>query len=285
MEVITLNQCFKGAWRDAGRVMRSMPLFFIVCFVLVLASSIAGNQFQSMVGDPSGLSGAPMSATALASAHGAAIGDGLESMGLALLQGIVIAALAVQVIRFTMLSDVVLPDAIPKPPMRLWDAGFRRYFLLFLLLVAGYVAVAIAVLVIWAIARFSDLDTGSTYALTLTVAVLALCGASYVSARFALLFPFVAAGGRMQWRAAWKDSRGHFWFISMATLVTLLPVLASAVVLAAVAQLAMPTGASDDLSIPLLVLQTLVTVLYTATTASCSVWLYRKFAVALKEMA
>lgn len=226
-----------------------------------------------------------MSASAPASAHGAAIGDGLESMGLALLQGIVIAALAVQVIRFTMLSDVVLPDAIPKPPMRLWDAGFRRYFLLFLLLVAGYVAVAIAVLVMWAVARFSDLDTGSTYALTLTVAVLALCGASYVSARLALLFPFVAAGGRMRWRAAWKDSRGHFWFISMATLVTLLPVLASAVVLAAVAQLAMPTGASDDLSIPLLVLQTLVTLLYTATTATCSVWLYRKLAVALKEMA
>jgi hypothetical protein len=285
MEAITLNQCLRGAWRDAGRAMRSMPALFIVAFVLVLASSIAGNQMQAVVADPAGVSLAPMSASAIAGAHGPALLNGLASMGIALLQALVIAALAVQVIRFTMLSDVVLPDAVPKPPMRLWDAGFLRYFLLCVLLVVGYVAVAITVLLVWAIAKFSGLDSGTTFAATLTMAVLVLCGTSYVSARLALLFPFAAAGGRLQWRAAWQDSRGHFWFISMAAVVTLLPVVAIAIVFAVIAEMTTSSSVTGDVSVVMLVLQSVVTLLYTATTATCSVWLYRKFAAALKEMA
>jgi hypothetical protein len=118
-------------------------------------------------------------------------------------------------------------------------------------------------------------------AATATLAVLVVCGVSFVSARLSLLFPHTAAGGRIQWRAAWEDTRGHFWFISTAAVLAILPIVGIATVLTVIAEMLGTAGAIGSLTLGLMVVQSVGTLLYTATGATCSVWLYRKFAAIL----
>jgi hypothetical protein len=279
MEDITLSQCLRGAWRDAALSMRRMPTLFLLAFVLVLATGIAGYQEQLS---------APPSASSLSSVtdgsavHGAALGHSLTSLALALLQSLVIAVLAVQVIRFTMTQNGKPGATGPEAqPTRLWDAGFRRYFLLCIALVAAYVGATIVVVIAWILMRLAGLSSGTSMAAAATLAVLALCGMSYVSARLALLFPHTAAGGRLAWRAAWEDSRGHFWPIASTAVVAILPIVAIATVFTVVMEMLTTASSTDSLTVGLLVVQSIVTLLYTATTATCSVWLYRKFGAIL----
>jgi hypothetical protein len=276
MQDITLSQCLRGAWRDAASALRHMPTLFLLAFVLVLATGVAGYQVQLS---------APASASSLTSiTNGSAgLGNSLKSLGLTFLQSLVIAVLAVQVIRFAMTLGVE-PGASSSstPSTHLWDAGFRRYFLLCIVLVAAYVGATAAVVIAWIGLRLAGLSSGTSTAAAATLGVLAVCGMSYVSARLALLFPHTAAGGRLQWRAAWEDSRGHFWAISTTAVVAILPIVAIATVFTVIAEMLATAGSIGSLTVGLLVVQSVVTLLYTATTATCSVWLYRRFGAVLR---
>jgi hypothetical protein len=280
MEDITLSQCLRGAWRDAALCMRRMPTLFLLAFVLVLATGIAG--YQEQLSAPPSVN--PLSSIADGSAvRGAALGHSLTSLGLAFLQSLVIAVLAVQVIRFTMtLNAKPGASGVETQPTRLWDAGFRRYFLLCIAVVAAYVGATVIVVIAWILMRLAGMSTGTSMAATATLAVLALCGMSYVSGRLALLFPHTAAGGRLAWRAAWEDSRGNFWAIASTAVVAILPIVAIATVFTVVTEMLVTAASTDSLTVGLLVVQSIVTLLYTATTATCSVWLYRKFGAVLK---
>jgi hypothetical protein len=280
MEDITLSQCLRGAWRDAALSVRRMPTLFLLAFVLVLGTGIAGYQEQ-LSAPPSA---SPLSSMTDGSAvHGAALGHSLTSLGLAFLQSLVIAVLAVQVIRFSMtLHAKPGASGVEAQPKRLWDAGFRRYFLLCIALVAAYVGATIVVVITWILMRLAGLSSGTSMAATATLAILALCGMSYVSARLALLFPHTAAGGRLAWRAAWEDSRGHFWAIASTAVVAILPIVAIATVFTVVTEMLATAASTDSLTVGLLVVQSIVTLFYTATTATCSVWLYKKFGAVLK---
>ncbi|SAL37458.1 hypothetical protein AWB64_03845 [Caballeronia sordidicola] len=279
MEDITLSQCLKGAWRDAAESVRRMPTLFLLAFVLVLATGIAGYQEQ-LSESPSASSLSSM--TNSSALHSAALGHSLTSLGLAFLQSLVIAVLAVQVIRFAMTLNPEPDAAAPAQATRLWDAGFRRYFLLCIALVAAYVGATVVVVIAWILMRLAGLSSGTSMAATATLAVLALCGMSYVSGRLALLFPHTAAGGHLAWRAAWEDTRGHFWAIASTAVVAILPIVAIATVFTVLAEMLATAGSIDSLSVGLLVVQSVVTLLYTATTATCSVWLYKKFGAGLK---
>jgi hypothetical protein len=276
MEDITLRQCLKGAWRDAAHALRHMPTLFLLAFVLVLATAIAGYQVQL-----SGPALAPANAVSSVANGGVALINSMKSLGLTLLQSLVIAVLAVQVIRFAMTVGAE-PAANSSSVMRFLDAGFRRYFLLCVVLFAAYIGATIAVMIAWIGLRLAGLTSGTSMAAAATLAVLAVCGMSYVSARLALLFPHTAAGGRLQWRAAWEDSRGHFWAIATTAVVAILPVVAIATVFTVIAELLARAGSIGSVTVGLLVVQSAVTLLYTATTATCSVWLYRRFGALLK---
>jgi hypothetical protein len=276
MEDITLRQCLKGAWRDAAHALRHMPTLFLLAFVLVLATAIAGYQVQL-----SGPALAPANAVSSVANGGVALINSMKSLGLTLLQSLVIAVLAVQVIRFAMTVGAE-PAANSSSVMRFLDAGFRRYFLLCVVLFAAYIGATIAVMIAWIGLRLAGLTSGTSMAAAATLAVLAVCGMSYVSARLALLFPHTAAGGRLQWRAAWEDSRGHFWAIATTAVVAILPVVAIATVFTVIAEMLARAGSIGSVTVGLLVVQSAVTLLYTATTATCSVWLYRRFGALLK---
>jgi hypothetical protein len=270
MQSITLGQCFKGAWRDAGRAARAMPALFLVAFVLVFATMAAGSVFLTE-------QGATLSLTQTGMTRGAALSNLLTSLATNLVQSVVIAVLAVQVIRFAMAADS------EAQPMRLWDAGFRRYFLLCVATLLAYVAAAVGVVLVVIVLRVAGLTGGSSYAAAATLAVLAICGMSYVSARLALLFPHTASGGLLQWRAAWRDSRSHFWTISTTAVMVILPVMAVSTVFAVILELMGTDASTGALSYGLLIVQSAATLFYAATTATCSVWLYRRFAAELVQ--
>lgn len=284
MEDITLSRCLKGTWRDAASALRHMPTLFLLAFVLVLGTGMAGYQVQTS---------AQVSASSLTSmTHGgAALGNSMKSLGLTFLQSLVIAVLAVQVIRFAMTlgaeqgaasSSTSFSTSSFTSSTRFWDAGFRRYFLLCIVLFAAYVGATTAVVIAWIGLRLAGLSSGTSMAAAATLGVLAVCGMSYVSARIALLFPHTAAGGRLQWRAAWEDSRGHFWAISTTAVVAILPIVAIATVFTVIAEMLARAGSIGSLTVGLLIVQSVVTLLYTATTATCSVWLYKRFGAGLK---
>lgn len=281
MEDITLRQCLKGAWRDAASAVRHMPIVFLVAFVAVLATGTAGYKAQFTGMAPSG-----GSLTAMTSSS-AGFTQGLISLGVTFVQTLVLAVLAVFVVRFAMKlsAEPVAASASPTPippATHLWDAGIRRYFLLCVALLAGYVGATLAVMIVWIGLRLAGLSSGTSVAATATLAVLVVCGVSYVSARLSLLFPHTAAGGRIQWRAAWEDTRGHFWFITTAALLAILPIVGIATVLTVVAEMLAAAGSIGSLTLGLMIVQSVGTLLYTATGATCSVWLYRKFAAILK---
>jgi hypothetical protein len=285
MEDITLRQCLTGAWRDAASAVRHMPIVFLVAFVAVLATGTAGYKAQF-----SGIAASDSSLTEMTSSsagHAAGFTQGLISLGVTFVQTLVLAVLAVFVVRFAMKlhAEPATAAATPAPapaPMRLWDAGIRRYFLLCIALLAGYVGAALAVMIVWIGLRLAGLSSGTSMAAAATLAVLVVCGVSYLSARLALLFPHTAVGGRIQWRAAWEDTRGHFWFITTAALLAILPVVGIATVLTVVAEMLATAGSIGSLTMGLMVVQSVGTLLYTATGATCSVWLYRKFAAILR---
>jgi hypothetical protein len=286
MEDITLRQCLKGAWRDAASAVRHMPIVFLVAFVAVLATATAGYtaQFPGMAE-----SGGSLTAmTGSSAGHAAGFGQALVSLGVTFVQTLILAVLAVFVVRFAMKlsAEPAEASAISAPVLpatRLWDAGIRRYFLLCIALVAGYVGATLAVVIVWIGLRLAGLSSGTSMAATATLAVLAVCGVSYVSARLSLLFPHTAAGGRIQWRAAWEDTRGHFWFITTAAVLAILPIICIATVLTVIAEMLATAGSIGSLTMGLMVVQSVGTLLYTATGATCSVWLYRKFAAILRE--
>jgi len=281
MEDITLRQCLKGAWRDAASAVRHMPIVFLVAFVAVLATATAGYKAQFPGIAASG--GSLTAMTSSSAGHAAGFTQGLISLGVTFVQTLILAVLAVFVVRFAMKlsAESAAASATSEPVIpatRLWDAGIRRYFLLCIALIAGYVGAMLAVVIVWIGLRLAGLSSGTSMA---TLAVLVVCGVSFVSARLSLLFPHTAAGGRIQWRAAWEDTRGHFWFISTAAVLAILPIVGIATVLTVIAEMLGTAGAIGSLTLGLMVVQSVGTLLYTATGATCSVWLYRKFAAIL----
>jgi hypothetical protein len=287
MEDITLRQCLKGAWRDSASALRHMPIAFVLAFVAVLATGTIGYKAQFTGAASAGGSLSAMTRSSAGQAAG--IDQGLLSLGVTFVQTLVLAVLAVLVIRFAMKLNTepgaasTVPSTPTTPPaMRFGDAGVRRYFVLCIALLAGYVGATLAVIVVWIGLRLAGLSSGTSMAATATLGVLVVCGVSYVSVRLSLLFPHTAAGGRIQWRAAWEDTRGHFWFIGTAAVLAILPIIAIATVLTMIAEMLATLGSDVSLTMGLMLVQSVGTVLYTATGATCSVWLYRKYGAILK---
>ena len=65
-------------------------------------------------------------------------------------------------------------------------------------------------------------------------------------------------------------------------MLAILPVVGIATVLTVVAEMLATAASAGSLTMGLMVVQSVGTLLYTATGATCSVWLYRKFAAILR---
>jgi len=287
---ITLGQCFRGSWLDTGRAIRAMPMLFVIAFVLVCLTIAGSSAFLDT----------PEAAVALTAPGGAlgshaSVSKSLTLIAIEFVQWVVLAVLAVQVIRFAMAASadtgadtraIQTAQAHGQvPAMRLWDAGVRRYLVLCVVMAAAYVAMAVGVVLVVLVLRLVGVSGGSSYAASATLAVLGLCGMSYIWARLSLLFPHTAAGGQLRWRAAWNDSRSHFWMIATTAVVVILPVMAITTVISVMAELMGTSESPGAVTYGVLIIQSVATLLYAATTATCSVWLYRRFAAQLVRTA
>ncbi|PTB22691.1 hypothetical protein C9I57_02730 [Trinickia symbiotica] len=118
-------------------------------------------------------------------------------------------------------------------------------------------------------------------AFLLAIACVVFLLAFFVCARFSLLFCHVASGGKIRWRAAWHDTRGHCWRIVTSQFLTGLPVPLAIVVAFFMARFWVVTLAPESLPYVFSLGQSLMLVIALIVGAACSCWLYRRFAATL----
>jgi hypothetical protein len=169
---------------------------------------------------------------------------------------------------------------------RFFDRGFWRYWRVCLVIGLSVGAVTLAAAVsLYLVARGLGhrLDRASSLLLLLVAASFAAVVLVYVSARLCLLFCHVAIGGSARWRAAWRDTRGHFWSIWGTHVVVALPL---SVLLIVCYRLAPPVlralGGNSTTWFFGIVPAVSLTVLVMVHVSS-SAWLYRRYANEIRE--
>jgi len=268
-----LTECFKGAWRDTGRTLLKMPVLIFVIFALMLATECIRDRLQ-IASQPA------LDAGAMSPGKSVLV---LFSFGMFILTMVVSSILSVRVIRYSLFGDT--------PRSR--DGALGRYMTLLLIAFGGILVFVLALVFATAVLIHAMKSGGATrdlkYGVLITYGVvylLALCLIIFVWTRLSLLFPHTAAGGKIRWRSAWQDTRGHFWVMIATFGLTTLPIMIVSVVLAYVRLYALRqldvSGLTYDIST---FLSTAATVLSMVTAATCSAWVYRRFAAELQQPA
>jgi len=262
MQSITLSECFRGAWRDTGRALQKMPLLILVIFVLLLAAECFRDRLQI--------------SSQLSAESSSKVVFGLFSFGIAILSAIVASILSVKVIRYSLFGDT--------PPNG--DGALRRYLLLLLITTVGFIvfllaAVAVIVGLIFAMKRggFAHGSTRQMLTISALIYALAICAGIFVCGRLSLLFPHAAAGGKLLWRHAWQDTRGHFWVVIATFFLTTLPIMIVSGSLGFLRLYAVTHFDASGLTYDIAAfLSSAATVLSVVTAGACSAWVYRRFA-------
>lgn len=243
-------ECVKRAWAGARHAATQMPLLMFGAFVAYTALGWVAFAGRPVPGEGAMPSGALIFAADIAS----------------LLNSIVYLGFVVKVHRFVLLNERATP-LVPlggKPLARMFGVGIMLTF--------GLIATALA---LYAVLR--PHYAGGVAFLGLVVAVVWI----YVAVRISLLFPSLSLGNPIQLRAAWHDSRGHFWSLFGVPFVAVLPLVACAIVALIAVGAAGITPAMLDTPVRLLVLaagQGLANLVFALFTASAQAWLYRRHA-------
>jgi hypothetical protein len=262
MAPITFKQCFKGAWRDGFNALRNRPLLCLTIAVVLLITLALSVSLRQLALDASQSGEPALFRLRLA----------LMSFGVVLVNIVAFSVLAIHVVRYTILG----PDAARQSHW--YGRDLWRYLWASIQIFVGVAAVCFISAMC---AAFALLATGHStpYAALGTLSALLILALIFVVLRLSLIFPQIGAGRSKQWRAAWQDSRGHFWAMLGTTLGTMLPLIVAGVVLTnlfAVVLTFMPTATTAVLGT--LLLQTVLSVAWVALASSVSAWLYQRFA-------
>src|ERR1700733_1950119 len=95
MQSVTVGQCFRGAWKDAGLAILNRPVMALIIFAFLLLTGYAQIELRLAI------------AAAAAAAGGPRFGDAGASLGLticSIMQMFAIAGLSVQVMRYSLLG-------------------------------------------------------------------------------------------------------------------------------------------------------------------------------------
>jgi hypothetical protein len=186
MGAIRFADCFKGAWRDALKLMRQRPL-------LVAALSVALFFLQFALDE---LHQPPRTSSLLAL---------LSIIVLTLLKLGVMNVMAVKAMRYVLLGDADIAALAGR--------DFWRYFGITVGVALGaLVCVTVATLIVAIVLPRIGIHAYSR-ALVVTSGVVSGLLALWISLRLCLLFCHVAIGRPLDARAAWRDSRGNVWRI------------------------------------------------------------------------
>jgi hypothetical protein len=250
MQQMPFMECVKRAWTSARHAATQMPLLMLGAFVVYTALGWVAFAGRPVPGEGETPSGALVLAADIAS----------------LLNSLVYLGFVVKVHRFVLLNEHAAP-LVPlngKPLARMFGVGVVLTF-----------ALIVTALVLYAVLR--PHYAGGVAFLGFVVAVVWI----YIAVRLSLLFPSLSLGNPVALRAAWHDSRGHFWSLLGVPLVTVLPLVACAIVALIAIGVAGITPAMLDSPVRLLVLaagQALANIVFALLTCTAQAWLYRRHA-------
>ncbi|MFP6560864.1 hypothetical protein WJ542_21560 [Paraburkholderia sp. B3] len=244
MQPMSFMECVKRAWASARAAATQMPLLMLGAFVVYTVLGWIAFAGRPVPGEGEMPSGALVLAADIAS----------------LLNSIVYLGFVVKVHRFVLQGEHAAP-LVPlggKPLMRMFGVGVVLTF-----------ALIVTALVLYAVLR--PHYAGGVAFLGFLVGVVWI----YIAVRLSLLFPSLSLGNPIALRAAWHDSRGHFWSLLGVPFVAVLPLALIAIGAVGI------TPAMLDSPARLLVLaasQSLANIVFVLLTAAAQAWLYRRHA-------
>jgi len=269
MQSVTVGQCFRGAWKDAGLAILNRPFMVLIIFAFLLLTGYAQIELRLAI------------AAAAAAAGGPRFGHAGASLGLticSIMQMFAIAGLSVQVMRYSLLG------AEEARSIGFFDKGYWRYLGLCVLL--GLLAAVFAV-VCTVIFVFTLLGHGhhsrSAFLMPLLIALVTVGVAMFIFIRLSLLFCHAAIGARASWGAAWRDTRGHFWSIMMIHLMISLPLIGIVISFVAIKQKVVGNIMTDGFAYWSSVGWALWMIFAISLGAACSAWLYRRYSASILE--
>jgi hypothetical protein len=260
LESITLKDCFKGSWRDAGGAMLSRPLTFMVFFVLILLSCLLNAHFEI----------AATSARTIGAAHAALNQQLLRLISICanLLWTLMASA---QVMRFSLLG------VAKNQAMAIIDRNFLRYAgLLFAVLLSFPISALVLSISLIKFASGTVIRHG-IMPLAMTCSVLLASGFLYIAVRLSLLLCNAAVGKRSSYALTWKATGGHFWRIFATHIVVYLPIVGIAILIASFDGFLKKTVAPGVFFLFNGVAYAVISMIMITTSAACSAWFYRRY--------
>jgi hypothetical protein len=258
MEQLTFGACVKKSWSSSWQAIVQMPALVLGACVVFACITLLSGSFQHTPAESALLD------TTTRASHA------LIRMALSILDFVVSGCLTIKIHRFVLLGEG------SQPLVPLGGKPLARYALVSFCLAFLAALFALVVLLV-----FHQLGTPQIFLITVPLFLAYI----FVAVRLGLLYPAIALGANLKLRAAWHDSRGHFWSMWGVGFVVALPVMViwlvwfMFVALDRPALLAAQGQASPVFAIGLALVNALIVVLI-ATAVS---WLYLSYANQLRN--
>jgi hypothetical protein len=264
MEQLTFGACVKKSWSSTWQAIVQMPGLLLGAGVVFACITLLSGSFQHTAAESAQLDAATRASHALI------------RMALSILQFVVSGCLTIKIHRFVLLGEG------SQPLVPLGGKPLARYILFSFCQALLAVLFALAVVLLVVLVRHHK-GFGIGF-MAVTSVLFFVYG--FVALRLSLLFPAIALGARLKLRAAWNDSRGHFWSMWAVSVVAALPVLVLFVpflILTVRHTMAANSQVSSGLAIGLALVNALVAVLVVVLIAAAVSWLYRRYASQLRD--
>ncbi len=255
MEQLTFGSSIKKSWISTWQTIVHMPGLFLGVFAVIACTAVLSSSFQQPLVAGGDFDPSEITVHALA------------RLALSLLQLAASGCLFVKVVRFVLLGEGT------QPLMPLGSKPLGRYLLFSL-----GIGICLIVLTMGTAMAFHTMRSAAVGLIILPVMLVYL----FVIIRLSLLYPAIALGSRIALRAAWQDSRGHFWYIFGVGMITYLPLLLVWIV-------AMEVGgktllvASIEGSLAITIAMAFGNTVFLVLSASVMSWVYRRHANALLD--
>jgi hypothetical protein len=265
MEQLTFSACVKKSWGSTWQAIVQMPgLLLGSCAVFACITLLSGS-FQHTAAESAELDAATRTSHAMI------------HMALSILQLLVSGCLTIKVHRFVLLGERSQP-LVPlggKPLARYAFFAFSQVFL-------GMLVALVFILPLYLARQHMGTRLGF---IAMIAALLFVYG--FIAMRLCLLYPAIALGTRLKLRAAWNDSRGHFWSMwAVSFVASLLPMLVLFVPVLIVTVRHAKAGDTDSASgfaIGLALSDAFFSALFVVLAAAAMSWLYRRYANQLRD--
>ena len=259
MEELTFGTCIKNSWISTWQAIVQMPGFFLCVFAVLTCTTLLSGPFQHLSSQDVALDAA------------AKVGQSFVKMGCSILQLVVYGCVMIKVNRFLLLGEG------SQPLFPLGGKPLGRYLLFSMGLALAMVVVTVLMtLILVPVMRSMRVAGFVLFVILIAIAYL------YAIFRLCLIYPAVSLGSPLALRAAWKDSRGHFWSILGVGIVAHLPLtLVWIVALVALGPRLLMSSAQG--SVAFSVGFGLVNTIFIGLAASVLSWLYRRYANELLE--